>query len=151
MSGIIQNSVLRENKLPSVNSGQALATTSNITEKNLFYMHCKPNKEKNLAYNYLKNCSLSFDLKCRFCRVELQAQFGHVILFTKSYLPDPLSMKNIVFEEKVDFFIVLFELSVMLRKNTVHKKFNSFIATTLFSLCMVLYFKGMSIDKLFVQ
>ena len=52
-------------------------------------------------------------------------------------------MKNIVFEEKVDFFIVLFELFVMLRKNTVHKKFNSFIATTLFSLCIVLYFKGM--------
>ena len=60
-------------------------------------------------------------------------------------------MKNIVFEEKVDFFIVLFELFVMLRKNTVHEKFNSFIATTLFSLCIVLYFKGMSIDKLFVQ
>ena len=60
-------------------------------------------------------------------------------------------MKNIVFEEKVDFFIVLFELFVMLRKNTVHKKFNSFIATTLFSLCIVLYFKGMSIEKLFVQ
>lgn len=52
-------------------------------------------------------------------------------------------MKNIVFEEKVDFFIVLFELFVMLRKNTVHKKFNNFIATTLFSLCIVLYFKGM--------
>lgn len=33
-------------KLPSVNSGQALATTSNITENNLFYLHCKPNKEK---------------------------------------------------------------------------------------------------------
>ena len=60
-------------------------------------------------------------------------------------------MKNIVFEEKVDFFIVLFELFVMLRKNTVHKKFNNFIAATLFSLCIVLYFKGMSIDKLFVQ
>lgn len=39
----------------------------------------------------------------------------------------------------------------MFRQNTVDKKFNNFIAITVFSLSTVLYFKGMSIDKLCVQ
>ena len=39
----------------------------------------------------------------------------------------------------------------MFRQNTLDKKFNSFTAITVFSLSTVLYFKGMSIDKLSVQ
>lgn len=48
-------------------------------------------------------------------------------------LLDPKFIKKIVLEEIVDFFMVLFEKIVMFRQNTMDKKFNSYIAITVFS------------------